>query len=130
MDSSIAREADCVLYTWAGVEIAVASTKAYVTQLMLLYMLTFYLGQRLQILSGDYLHHLLQELDELPDKIAAQLPTIEETTREWAEYIKDYDDAFFIGRGLDHSVALEGALKLKEISYIHAEAYAAGALSR
>ncbi|MBR7112984.1 MAG: glutamine--fructose-6-phosphate transaminase (isomerizing) [Firmicutes bacterium] len=128
MDSSIAREADCVLYTWAGVEIAVASTKAYVTQLMLLYMLTFYLGQRLQILSGDYLHHLLQELDELPDKIAAQLPTIEETTREWAEYIKDYDDAFFIGRGLDHSVALEGALKLKEISYIHAEAYAAGEL--
>ena len=68
MDSSIAREADCVLYTWAGVEIAVASTKAYVTQLMLLYMLTFYLGQRLHILSGDYMHHLLRELDELPDE--------------------------------------------------------------
>ncbi|QSO50510.1 glutamine--fructose-6-phosphate transaminase (isomerizing) [Alicyclobacillus curvatus] len=125
--SSAAREADDVLITWAGPEIAVASTKAYTTQLVALYLLAAYLGQERGTLAADDKAELLSALDGLPavaEQVLDAAPRIE-------QFAKDYQEArdtFFIGRGLDYSVSLEGALKLKEISYIHAEAYAAGEL--
>lgn len=128
LDSTISREADYVLYTWAGPEIAVASTKAYITQLMVLYMLTFYLAQHLGLKSGEELQPLISQLYRLPEKAGELLEKCEAKIAQVAGGLKDWEDAFFIGRGYDHCVALEGALKLKEISYIHAEAYAAGEL--
>ncbi|MCR4962532.1 MAG: glutamine--fructose-6-phosphate transaminase (isomerizing) [Firmicutes bacterium] len=128
VDSTIAREADQVLYTMAGPEIAVASTKAYSSQLMLLYMLAFHLAQILQRHSDEQLNVWLKAMYQLPQLAAALLAENEETIKTLAKTISDWQDAFFIGRGLDYAVAQEGALKLKEISYIHAEAYAAGEL--
>jgi len=128
LDSSISREADYVLYTWAGPEIAVASTKAYITQLMVIYMLAFYLAQNLGLMTGEQLKPLISQLYRLPELAEETLKTSEQPARELAEMMRRWENAFFIGRGLDHCVALEGALKLKEISYIHAEAYAAGEL--
>ena len=128
LDSSISREADCVLYTWAGPEIAVASTKAYITQLMVLYMLTFYLAEQLERKSGDELQPLIAQLYRLPEKVEQLIADCEGKMAEIARFISQYNDVFFIGRGYDYCVAMEGALKLKEISYIHAEAYAAGEL--
>lgn len=128
LDSTISREADYVLYTWAGPEIAVASTKAYITQLMVLYMLTFYLARQLGLKSGDELQPLIAQLYRLPEKVGEVIEACEAQIAQIARGMKDWNDAFFIGRGYDYSVALEGALKLKEISYIHAEAYAAGEL--
>lgn len=128
LDSTISREADYVLYTWAGPEIAVASTKAYITQLMVLYMLTFYLARRMGMKSGDELQPLISQLYRLPEKVGQVLDSCETEIEQAAQQLKDWSDVFFIGRGYDYSVALEGALKLKEISYIHAEAYAAGEL--
>ncbi len=128
LDSSISREADYVLYTWAGPEIAVASTKAYITQLMVIYMLTFYLAQHLGFLSGEQLKPYLAQLCRLPELAEQTLAVSVAPAQALAEMMRNWEDAFFIGRGLDHCVALEGALKLKEISYIHAEAYAAGEL--
>ncbi|QSO48033.1 glutamine--fructose-6-phosphate transaminase (isomerizing) [Alicyclobacillus mengziensis] len=125
--SSAAREADDVLITWAGPEIAVASTKAYTTQLVTLYLLAAYLGQARGTLSSDAKAEVLGALAGLPtvaEQVLDAAPRIE-------RFAKDYQEArdtFFIGRGLDYAVSLEGALKLKEISYIHAEAYAAGEL--
>lgn len=126
--SSIAREADDVIYTRAGLEIAVASTKAYSTQLLALYLLGFYMAENMEILDREVLDPLLDELYRLPEKVQYILDNKIEEIKEMGEIVAQYEDSFFIGRGLDYVVSLEGALKLKEISYIHAEAYAAGEL--
>lgn len=125
--SSVAREADEVLYTWAGPEIAVASTKAYVAQVVLLTLLAIYLAQLRQSVPREELCELIKGLPALADAVAAVLAQ-EEQIKALALARKDCEHLFFIGRGLDWAVACEGALKLKEISYIHAEAYAAGEL--
>ncbi|WP_182187649.1 glutamine--fructose-6-phosphate transaminase (isomerizing) [Pectinatus frisingensis] len=125
--SSIAREADEVIYTWAGPEIAVASTKAYTTQLVTMFLLAMYMAGIKKCISADRTKQLLTQLRALPDQISRTL----EDTDPIKTFAKQYgfnEDVFFIGRSLDYNVALEGALKLKEISYIHAEAYAAGEL--
>ncbi len=123
VDSTIAREADSALYTWAGPEIAVASTKAYTTQLMLIYLLAIYLAQQ----KGRKNPELLQELRQISTKVELILKDVSHI-QDLVQRYAHIEDAFFIGRGLDHVVAQEGSLKLKEISYIHAEAYAAGEL--
>lgn len=125
--SSVSREAEEVLYTWAGPEIAVASTKAYSTQLAALYMLGLDLAIKKQTISKEYALEIMQELKQLPEKAERCLKNAD-TVKELAYKYAKWEDAFFIGRGLDYAVALEGALKLKEISYIHAEAYPAGEL--
>ena len=123
--SSIAREADATLYTWAGPEIAVATTKAYSTQLAACYLLaTEFARVRGTLAEGQY-EHLVAELEALPDKIAKTLAD-KERIQWFASKYASAKDAFFIGRGLDYAVALEGSLKFKEISYIHSEAFAAG----
>jgi len=125
--SSIARESDDVLYTWAGPEIAVATTKAYSTQLTILYMLAFHISNKLGIIDDRALRRLLSALIRLPDMVAAvlrQAPEIERLAQRYA-YL---DHAYFIGRNLDYAVSMEASLKLKEVSYIHSEAYAAGEL--
>ena len=125
--SSIAREADQVIYTWAGPEIAVASTKAYTTQLVTMLMLALYLAGLRDSLRDDRMNSIVNELRELPAKAQKFLDN-GKMVRTFAELYGFNEDVFFIGRSLDYAVALEGALKLKEISYIHAEAYAAGEL--
>lgn len=125
--SSVAREADKVLFTWAGPEIAVASTKAYLTQLLSLYMLTLYLAQERGVLEQERLEKIGEALFGLPAQVENILSR-EKEIPEIAGYLSGWESTFFIGRNLDFAVALEGALKLKEISYIHAEAYAAGEL--
>lgn len=127
VDSSIAREANDVLYTWAGPEIAVASTKAYTTQLIAMYLLGLYLAEKRGTYNKEEARELLLGLRELPDKIEALLQN-GNVIKDFAHKYAGRQNSFFIGRGLDYAVALEGALKLKEISYIHAEAYAAGEL--
>lgn len=127
VDSSVAREADDVIYTHAGPEIAVASTKAYSTQLICMYLLGLYLAQKRGALKGKETAHIVGELRKLPEKVSAVLEngkSIKDFVRRHAER----PSFFFIGRGVDYAVAMEGSLKLKEISYIHAEAYAAGEL--
>lgn len=125
--SSIAREADSTLYTWAGPEIAVATTKAYSTQLAACYLMAIAFGEKRGILSEERSRQLVEELQTLPEKIEK---TLEDKERiQWfASKYANAHDAFFIGRGLDYAVALEGSLKFKEISYIHSEAFAAGEL--
>jgi len=125
--SSIAREAERVMYTRAGPEIAVASTKAYMTQLVSLYLISVHLGLVRGTLSREKAAVVLRALKGLPEQIAAVLKN-EGRLNELGRRLRDKEHVFFIGRGLDHAVAMEGALKLKEISYIHAEAYAAGEL--
>ena len=125
--SSIAREADQVIYTWAGPEIAVASTKAYTTQLLVMLMLALYLAELRESLRADRLQSIVQELRELPQKAETFLSD-GQAVKTFAEQYGFNDDVFFIGRSIDYAVAMEGSLKLKEISYIHAEAYAAGEL--
>lgn len=125
--SSIAREADQVVYTWAGPEIAVASTKAYTTQLVALLLLAVYLGQLNGKLDEALREKILTDLHELP----TLCNEIFETVDDIKAFAKNYgfrEDAFFLGRSIDYAVAMEGSLKLKEISYIHAEAYAGGEL--
>lgn len=125
--SSIAREADNVVYTWAGPEISVASTKAYTTQLVEGLLLAVYMGQLNGKLNAIEAHEILTGMRALPELVH----TIFEVDEEMKAFAKHYgfkEDAFFLGRGLDYAVAMEGALKLKEISYIHAEAYAGGEL--
>ncbi|MDI6907968.1 MAG: glutamine--fructose-6-phosphate transaminase (isomerizing), partial [Thermoanaerobacterales bacterium] len=127
--SSIAREADDVIYTWAGPEIAVASTKAYLTQLAAFYLLAVWLGQARGTLAEDEAAAILAGLKTLPAGIRKILEEHAERVAELAgHYAARCEHIFFIGRGLDYAVAMEGSLKLKEISYIHAEAYAAGEL--
>lgn len=125
--SSIARDADDVITTNAGPEIAVASTKAYTSQLIAFYLLGIYLAQAKGTLDADTRASLLHQLTSLPDQVEHILEHADEI-RHFAESIKDEQHLFFIGRGLDHAVSMEGSLKLKEISYIHSEAYAAGEL--
>jgi glutamine---fructose-6-phosphate transaminase (isomerizing) len=125
--STVSREADRVLYTWAGPEIAVASTKAYTTQLIVLYLLALQIGQTAGLIPEEEIVAITQALQNLPADVD-RIMHREEAIREFVNRLKDWEDAFFIGRGLDYAVALEGSLKLKEISYIHAEAYAAGEL--
>ncbi len=133
LGSSVAREADFVLYTWAGPEIAVASTKAYVTQLAALTLLALYLAQAREGVGGHGVldaagrRRVLEEMRVLPERAEEVLARAEEV-RRLARWVAGWRDCFFIGRGLDYAVAMEGQLKLKEISYIHAEAYAAGEL--
>ena len=125
--SSLAREADDVLYTWAGPEISVASTKAYVAMLVGESLLALELGRRRATLSRAEERELVAELRTLPGKAARVLEGMDEVAR-LADLLAGSPDAYFIGRGLDLASAMEGALKLKEISYIHAEAMPAGEL--
>lgn len=125
--SSIAREADNVMYTWAGPEISVATTKAYSTQLAALYLLSLHFGKVRGTISGDEYKSLVQELKLLPEKIQSVLGDKERIQWFASKFFASHD-IFFIGRGLDYATSLEGSLKLKEISYIHSEAYAAGEL--
>jgi len=125
--SSAARESHDLLLTMAGPEIAVASTKAYTTQLLCLNLLGIFFAQELQVLSEDRRKALVSELLEVP-RLVEKVLTTEAKIKELAEDFRNKENIFFIGRGLDYAVAQEGALKLKEISYIHAEAYAAGEL--
>ncbi|GMA50414.1 glutamine--fructose-6-phosphate aminotransferase [Alicyclobacillus contaminans] len=125
--SSAAREADDVLITRAGPEIAVASTKAYTTQLVVLYLLAVYFAQERGLLDDTLIRELLTGMAALPqaaDQVLDTAPQLEQFAKDWSKV----EDTFFIGRGVDYYLSLEGALKLKEISYIHAEAYAAGEL--
>lgn len=125
--STVAREADKVIYTHAGPEIAVASTKAYTTQLMILYLLAIYLAQVKGVRNQEEIKELTDELIHI-DKKVEQVLEEGDKIKEIAEKYQHVESTFFVGRGLDCDVAMEGALKLKEISYIHAEAYPAGEL--
>ena len=125
--SSIAREADQVIYTWAGPEIAVASTKAYTTQLITVFLLAVYMAGIKRSLPQERIKELLGMLRRIPAQISETLEDVE-PIKTFAKQYGFNEDVFFIGRALDYEVALEGSLKLKEISYIHAEAYAAGEL--
>ncbi len=125
--SSIAREADHVFYTLAGPEIAVATTKAYSTQLIACYLLAIRLGQARGKLSEEQAADMTRELATLPDKIQRILED-KERIQWFAAKFSGARDIFFIGRGIDYAISLEGSLKMKEISYIHSEAYAAGEL--
>jgi len=125
--SSIAREADNVMYTWAGPEIAVATTKAYSAQLVALYLLAIKFAQVKETIDEIEYDGMLEDLKRLPDQIELLLNNKERIQRFANRYI-GAKDIFFIGRGIDYAIALEGSLKLKEISYIHSEAYAAGEL--
>lgn len=125
--SSIAREADNVMYTWAGPEIAVATTKAYSTQLIAQYLLAMKFAQVRGTVTAQELDEMITELKKLPQQIELLLDHKENLQRFANRYIAA-KDVFFIGRGIDYAISLEGSLKLKEISYIHSEAYAAGEL--
>lgn len=125
--SAIAREADDVLYTWAGPEISVATTKAYSTQVTAMYLLSLYIAQELDMIDAEALKSKLDALEKLPENIEKILENKEQIQYMASQYY-NAKNVFFLGRTLDYAVALEGSLKLKEISYIHSEAYAAGEL--
>lgn len=125
--SSIARESDDVLYTWAGPEIAVATTKAYSTQLVLLDMLGLYFADIIGSVGKEDYARLVEELQTLPAKMEKVLENTEEIKYLASRYF-NHSSVFYIGRNLDYALGLEGSLKLKEISYIHSEAYASGEL--
>ena len=125
--SSIARESDAAIYTLAGPEIAVASTKAYTTQLVILLLLSLYMGQLKETISKELVHHMVEEFKVLPKQIEKVL-TENKHMEKVAQRFIQAEDIFYLGRSIDYAIAMEGALKLKEISYIHAEAYAAGEL--
>jgi glucosamine--fructose-6-phosphate aminotransferase (isomerizing) len=125
--SSVAREADDVLVTWAGPEIAVASTKAYSSQLIAFYLLGLNLARVLGTQEQQTVKELIAALHQLPEQVESIL-TQSAVLKQVAESMANHRSLFFIGRGVDYAVAQEGSLKLKEISYIHSEAYAAGEL--
>ena len=125
--SSITREADYCIYTHAGPEIAVASTKAYTSQVILLNILAIYFAEILGTSSSTRIDELKKEILQLPIKIEKALESGTEI-KKFAKKIYQEKDVFFLGRGIDYTTALEASLKLKEISYIHSEAYAAGEL--
>ena len=125
--SSIARESDDVLYTWAGPEIAVATTKAYSTQMAVLNLLGLYFSEVMGTLDYETYTAMVRGLQELPTQMEAVLADTS-AIRQAAEELAGHDQVFFIGRNLDYALSLEGSLKLKEISYIHSEAYASGEL--
>ncbi|MBQ3122867.1 MAG: glutamine--fructose-6-phosphate transaminase (isomerizing) [Firmicutes bacterium] len=125
--SSVARESDDVFYTWAGPEIAVASTKAYTTQLMCMYMIGLYMGLTKGTITREFYDSYIEELKAIPEKLAKILEN-EEAIENLAKELYRREHVFFIGRGPDSGVSLEGSLKLKEISYINSFAIAAGEL--
>lgn len=125
--SSIAREADNVMYTWAGPEIAVATTKAYSCQLIALYLLAMKFAKARGKLTGEELKDYIEDLKRIPDQVEMLLNN-KNRIQKFANRYLAARDVFFIGRGIDYAISLEGSLKLKEISYIHSEAYAAGEL--
>jgi len=125
--SSIAREADDIIYTWAGPEIAVASTKGYTTQLSAMYMIAIKLGHLSGNIFEDDAKKLVSELVDIPKKLDILMGKLD-VVENMAKKYHCERDIFYLGRGLDYVVAMEGSLKLKEISYIHSEAYAAGEL--
>lgn len=121
--SSITREADYSIYTHAGPEIAVASTKAYTSQVVILAILAIYFAEILETCDNETISSLKKEVLALPNKIEEVLK-IADQVKSIAQNVYNQKDMFFIGRGIDYDVALEGSLKLKEISYIHSESYA------
>ena len=125
--SSITGEADFSIYTHAGPEIAVASTKAYTSQIVLMNILGIYCAEVLESADKEQIEKLKQDILELPQKIEVILQNTEQI-KDFAKRVCNQKDMFFLGRGLDYTTALEASLKLKEISYIHSEAYAAGEL--
>lgn len=125
--SSVAREADDVIYTWAGPEIAVATTKAYSTQLQVLYLLALHFSTVRGLVSEAEHRDIVAEMQRIPEKIEKMLEDVS-PLQQYASKHYNTKDVFFLGRGLDYCLALEASLKLKEISYIHSEAYAAGEL--
>ncbi|WP_265443212.1 glutamine--fructose-6-phosphate transaminase (isomerizing) [Acetivibrio straminisolvens] len=125
--SSIARESDDVLYTWAGPEIAVASTKAYNTQLSALYLIALDFAYKMGRIDKDYYSSVIEGLKAIPQEIEKVLAN-KDTIQKFAAQHYNAKSIFFIGRGLDYALSMEGSLKLKEISYIHSEAYAGGEL--
>ena len=125
--SSIAREADNVMYTWAGPEIAVATTKAYSSQLIALYLLAMKFAHARGTLDDAGLKDMLEDLQKLPEQVELLLNN-KNKIQKFANRYLAAKDVFFIGRGIDYAISMEGSLKLKEISYIHSEAYAAGEL--
>ena len=125
--STMSREADHVIYTMAGPEISVASTKAYTTQVLVMHMIAIYFSELRELRSKEELDNIKKEMLMLPEVIEEVL-NIKEDVKAIAEEIKDEKDLYFLGRGMDFFLALEGSLKLKEISYIHSEAYAGGEL--
>lgn len=125
--SSIAREADRVMYTWAGPEIAVATTKAYSAQLIAFYLLAVKFAKVREQITEKEFQGMLEELQRLPNQIELLLNN-KGKIQKFANRYLAAKDVFFIGRGIDYAISLEGSLKLKEISYVHSEAYAAGEL--
>lgn len=125
--SSIAREADNVMYTWAGPEIAVATTKAYSCQLIALYLLAMKFAQVRKTITDTELEEYIEDMKRIPDQVEMLLNN-KNRIQKFANRYLAARDVFFIGRGIDYAISLEGSLKLKEISYIHSEAYAAGEL--
>ena len=125
--SSIARESDYILYTYAGPEISVATTKAYSTQLIAMYLLAIQSAMVKGVIGEDRYKELLEEMGTLPEKIQKTLDD-KERIQWFASKYANAKDIFFIGRGIDYAISMEGSLKMKEISYIHSEAYAAGEL--
>ena len=128
VNSSVARESDHVFYTWAGPEIAVASTKAYMTQLVSLYLIAIKLGLVRGKIDAQRGKELVAQINEIPEVLKQFIEEKESWIKKFASSLKDAEHVFYMGRGMDYATCLEGALKLKEISYIHSEAYAAGEL--
>lgn len=125
--STISREAHKTIYTMAGPEIAVASTKAYTTQVTIFYLFALYMAELRKVISKEKYEEYLSEIKNMPEKIQDILNNCEEI-KTAAEYFKDRTNGFFIGRGLDYKVAVEASLKIKEVSYVHTEAFASGEL--
>ena len=125
--SSIASEADLVIYTWAGLEIAVATTKAYSAQLVVMYMIIIYIASKNGNISDNIVKRYIQNLLSLPE-LVNQMLELKDKIYEISKKYKNSDNVFFIGRGVDYATCREGSLKFKEISYLHSEAYAAGEL--
>jgi glucosamine--fructose-6-phosphate aminotransferase (isomerizing) len=125
LGSTLARECDGVIFTHAGPEIGVASTKAFTTQISVLYLLMLHVGRKLGLMTSEEVRDFIGEIKKLPHKVQAILDHAD-TVEELARRYMVYKDFLYLGRGISYPTALEGALKLKEISYIHAEAYAAG----
>lgn len=125
--SSITREADYTLYTHAGPEIAVASTKAYTSQITLLTLLAIYFAENLELPKSEIIENLKDEILTLPSKINIILENTDEI-QKFAKKIYKETDLFFLGRGIDYAAAMEASLKLKEISYIHSDSYQSGEL--
>ena len=126
--SSIANESDDVLYTWAGPEIAVATTKAYSTQLSMIYLIALYISQTMGMLSADLVAEHLEAVKSLPELVDGVIKATEPVMKKLADEFKNIEHAYYLGRNVDYAVAMEASHKLKEVSYVHSEAYAAGEL--